>query len=92
MIKKCSSFLTLLVFIITQYVGQETQELSASTFEKNNQYTYSLGNGILFNFDDSTHLFKIGGMAQPRFLRTIYDDSAYNSENFFRCEKSLLQY
>ena len=83
MIKRFSSFLTFLVFIIAQYVGQETQELSASTFEKNNQYTYSLGNGILFNFDDSTHLFKIGGMAQPRFFHTRFDDSTYNSENFF---------
>ena len=88
MIKRCSSLLTLLVFIIAQYVGQETQEFSASTFEKNNQYSYNLGNGILFNFDDSTHLFKIGGMAQPRFLHTRYDDSAYNSENFFGVKRA----
>ena len=88
MIKRCSSLLILLVFIIAQCFGQETQEFSASTFEKNNQYSYSLGNGILFNFDDSTYLFKIGGMAQPRFLHTRYDDSAFNSENFFGVKRA----
>jgi hypothetical protein len=87
MIKRYFSLLTALV-LIGQYFGQEAQEFSSSTFEKNNQYSYSLGNGILFNFEDSTHLFKIGGMAQPRFLHNRYDDSTYNSNNFFGVKRA----
>jgi len=44
--------------------------MNESSYEKNNSYKYQLGSGIEFNFDDSTHIFKIGGMAQSRFLNT----------------------
>ncbi len=87
MIKSYFSLITFLV-IVTQSFGQESQEFSASTFENNNQYSYSLGSGILFNFDDSSHLFKIGGMAQPRFLYKKFDDIAKNTQNFFGVKRA----
>ena len=87
MINKYTLFLISLLFFNYLY-SQETQEFTNSTFEKNNEYSYSLGNGILFNFDDSTHLFKIGGMAQPSFLNSRFDDTTQNSKNYFGVKRA----
>ena len=56
------------------FISQEAQFLNESSYEKNNSYKYQLGSGVEFNFDDSTHIFKIGGMAQSRFLNTSLNE------------------
>ena len=61
-------FLTYLFSL--NFIAQEAQFMNESSYEKNNSYKYQLGSGIEFNFDDSTHIFKIGGMAQD-LLYTI---------------------
>ena len=61
------------------FISQEAQLINESSYEKNNSFKYQLGSGVQFNFDDSTHIFKIGGMAQSRFLNTSLNDSL--SEN-----------
>ena len=62
--------------------------MNESSYEKNNSYKYQLGSGVEFNFDDSTHIFKIGGMAQSRFLNTSLNDSLSESLNYFGIKRS----
>ena len=61
-------FLMISLLAIESVFSQETQENLKFTQEKVNEYTYELGNGILFNFDDSMHVFQMGGIIQPRFF------------------------
>ena len=70
------------------FISQEAQLINESSYEKNNSYKYQLGSGLEFNFDDSTHIFKIGGMAQSRFLNTSLNDSLYESLNYFGIKRS----
>ena len=70
------------------FISQEAQFINESSYEKNNSYKYQLGSGVEFNFDDSTHIFKIGGMAQSRFLNTSLNDSLSESLNYFGIKRS----
>ena len=84
---------TILTFFLTSlfslnFICQEAQLMNESSYEKNNSYKYQLGSGVEFNFDDSTHIFKIGGMAQSRFLNTNLNDSLSNSLNYFGIKRS----
>jgi hypothetical protein len=85
-----NKWIVLMVSLITTgYVySQESQENIDVTLEKVNEYTYELGNGILFNFDDSTHIFQIGGMIQPRFLHSRIEDSTMSATNYFGVKRS----
>ena len=49
----------LLFAIISIINAQESNQNILASFDKNNDYTYNLGSGIEFNFDDSTHLFHV---------------------------------
>ena len=62
--------------------------MNESSYEKNNSYKYQLGSGVEFNFDDSTHIFKIGGWLQSRFLNTSLNDSLSESLNYFGIKRS----
>ncbi|MEK9619835.1 MAG: hypothetical protein VW078_07050, partial [Flavobacteriales bacterium] len=84
---------TILAFFLTSlfslnFFCQEAQLMNESSYEKNNSYKYQLGSGVEFNFDDSTHIFKIGGMAQSRFLNTSLNDSLSESLNYFGIKRS----
>ena len=84
---------TIVAFFLTSlfslnFFSQEAQFMNESSYEKNNSYKYQLGSGIEFNFDDSTHIFKIGGMAQSRFLNTSLVDSLSESLNYFGIKRS----
>ena len=84
---------TIVAFFLTflfslNFFSQEAQFMNESSYEKNNSYKYQLGSGIEFNFDDSTHIFKIGGMAQSRFLNTSLVDSLSESLNYFGIKRS----
>ena len=70
------------------FLSQEAQFINENSYEKNNSYKYQLGSGVEFNFDDSTHIFKIGGMAQSRFLNTSLNDSLSESLNYFGIKRS----
>ena len=70
------------------FLSQEAQFINENSYEKNNSYKYQLGSGVEFNFDDSTHIFKIGGMAQSRFLNTSLNDSLSKSLNYFGIKRS----
>ena len=83
-------FITLtLLFTFSSFVCQESQEMTNTSFEKVNKANYGLGSGVSLNFDDSTHIFNIGGMVQPRFLNTTIGDSGQDSKNYFQCGKPL---
>jgi hypothetical protein len=84
---------TIIAFFLTflfslNFLSQEAQFMNESSYEKNNSYKYQLGSGVEFNFDDSTHIFKIGGMAQSRFLNTSLVDSLSKSLNYFGIKRS----
>ena len=84
---------TIVAFFLTflfslNFLSQEAQFMNESSYEKNNSYKYQLGSGVEFNFDDSTHIFKIGGMAQSRFLNTSLVDSLSKSLNYFGIKRS----
>tara|TARA_B100000768_G_scaffold137857_1_gene128955 strand:+ start:1976 stop:3253 length:1278 start_codon:yes stop_codon:yes gene_type:complete len=85
--KKIISIISLFAIILTINAQESNQNISAS-FDKNNDYTYNLGSGIEFNFDDSTHLFQIGGMSQPRYLNTRVNDSTLSPGNYFGIKRS----
>tara|TARA_B110000037_G_scaffold246_1_gene247 strand:+ start:420 stop:1697 length:1278 start_codon:yes stop_codon:yes gene_type:complete len=85
--KKIISIISLFAIITTVYAQESNQDISAS-FDKNNDYTYNLGSGILFNFDDSTHMFQIGGMSQPRFLNSRVNDTTLDPGNYFGIKRS----
>ena len=70
------------------FICQEAKLMNESSYEKNNSYKYQLGSGVEFNFDDSSHIFKIGGMAQSRFLNTSLNDSLSESLNYFGIKRS----
>ena len=70
------------------FLSQEAQFVNENSYEKNNSYKYQLGSGVELNFDDSTHIFKIGGMAQSRFLNTSLNDSLSKSLNYFGIKRS----
>ena len=63
--------------------SQEVQLINESSYDKNNSYKYQLGSGLVFNFDDSTHVFKIGGMVQSRYLNENFKDSLTEAFNYF---------
>ena len=85
--KKIISIISLYAIITTVHAQESNQDISAS-FDKNNDYTYNLGSGILFNFDDSTHMFQIGGMSQPRFLNSRVNDTTLDPGNYFGIKRS----
>ena len=85
--KKIISIISLFAIITTVHAQESNQDISAS-FDKNNDYTYNLGSGILFNFDDSTHMFQIGGMSQPRFLNSRVNDTTLDPGNYFGIKRS----
>ena len=85
--KKIISIISLFAIITTVHAQESNQDISAS-FDKNNDYTYNLGSGILFNFDDSTHMFQIGGMSQPRFLNSRVNDTTLGPGNYFGIKRS----
>ena len=85
--KKIISIISLYAIITTVHAQESNQDISAS-FDKNNDYTYNLGSGILFNFDDSTHMFQIGGMSQPRFLNSRVNDTTLGPGNYFGIKRS----
>ena len=68
--------------------GQISMDINDANYEKNNDYAYSMGNGISFNFDDSVHVFRIGGMAQFRVLNTIPDDTLSSPSNYIGIKRS----
>lgn len=85
--KNIFTFLVLL-FSFNSLISQESEEFSRASFESVNKATYSLGTGVVLNFDDSTHLFTIGGMVQPRFLNKQSDDSTIAPQNFFGAKRA----
>ena len=85
--KKIISIISLYAIITTVHAQESNQDISAS-FDKNNDDTYNLGSGILFNFDDSTHMFQIGGMSQPRFLNSRVNDTTLDPGNYFGIKRS----
>ena len=68
--------------------SQEVQLINESSYDKNNSYKYQLGSGLVFNFDDSTHVFKIGGMVQSRYLNENFKDSLTEAFNYFGIKRS----
>jgi hypothetical protein len=62
--------------------------MNEAVYEENNDYAYSLGNGISFNFDDSNHVFRIGGMAQFRYLNSRAEDSLISPSNYIGIKRS----
>ena len=90
---KKNIFITLsLLFTFSSFVCQESQEMSNTSFEKVNKANYGLGSGVSLNFDDSTHIFNIGGMVQPRFLNTTIGDSAQDSKNYFGAKRAYFNF
>jgi hypothetical protein len=86
--KKIIVLLILTFLFSLNFLSQEAQLENESSYENSNSYKYQLGSGIVFSFDDSTHVFKIGGMAQSRFLNTNFVDSLSESLNYFGVKRS----
>lgn len=86
--KKIIVLLILTFLFSLNFLSQEAQLENESSYENSNSYKYQLGSGVVFNFDDSTHVFKIGGMAQSRFLNTNFVDSLSESLNYFGVKRS----
>ena len=77
-------FLTILLNIsfVCSILAQISLDINDASYEKSNDYVYTLGEGISFNFDDSVHIFRIGGMAQFRYLNMQNNDSLNSAENY----------
>ena len=90
--KKNIFIILTLLFTFSSFVCQESQEMTNTSFEKVNKANYGLGSGVSLNFDDSTHIFNIGGMVQPRFLNTTIGDSAQDSKNYFGAKRAYFNF
>ena len=90
--KKNIFIILTLLFTFSSFVCQESQEMTNTSFEKVNKTNYGLGSGVSLNFDDSTHIFNIGGMVQPRFLNTTIGDSTQDSKNYFGAKRAYFNF
>ena len=87
-------FLTLLLSIslVCSTLAQISLDINDASYEKSNDYVYTLGEGISFNFDDSVHIFRIGGMAQFRYLNMQNNDSLNSAENYIGIKRSYFSF
>ena len=49
----------LFLMVFTSLKSQEALDINEAVFEHQNKLDFQLGNGMSFNFNDSTHLFHI---------------------------------
>ena len=81
---------TLILYTFSFLVCSSQDELiiNDAKYEKNNNYDFSLGNGVQFSFDDNKHIFGIGGMTQSRYLHVKPDVSISNPSNYFGIKRT----
>ena len=79
---------TLFFIFFTSFKAQEALDINEAVFEHQNKLDFQLGNGMSFNFDDSTHLFHIGGMIQSSYLHNRFDSEDIKSQNSIGIKRS----
>ena len=90
--RKIVSVISLQLIFISTMIPQVSMDMNDANYEKNNEYAYSLGKGISFNFDDTSHVFRIGGMTQFRYLNSRSDDTLISPSNFIGIKRSFFSF
>ena len=78
----------LFLMVFTSYKAQEALDINEAVFEHQNKLDFQLGNGMSFNFDDSAHLFHIGGMIQSSYIHNRFDSENIQSQNSIGIKRS----
>ena len=80
--------LALFLMVFTSLKSQEALDINEAVFEHQNKLDFQLGNGMSFNFNDSTHLFHIGGMIQSSYTHNRFDIEDIESQNSIGIKRS----
>ena len=80
--------LILAIVFVSRNYSQVSLDISDANFEHQNKLDFTIGNGLSFNFNDSNHVFKIGGMIQSSYINNRHTIADLTPTNLIGIKRS----